>query len=215
MPKLYLIRHGQTFLNQLNRMQGWVDSLLSKRGIYQAKMLGQNLAKIHFKAIYSSDLGRARQTSQLISQEMAYQGPITYTSNLRETNFGSFDALPIKDVWNEITENTPFQNQNDIIADGGMKEVRTLMLEKDPKHWAESYQQVIGRWQKFLQEIGKMDFDDTDKILVITHGTFLRTVFEQYGANIMGNQNAPQNCSLNILNVKNGQLTMTAYNQQL
>ena len=39
MAKLYLVRHGETFLNKLGRMQGQIDSFLTLRGHAQALSL--------------------------------------------------------------------------------------------------------------------------------------------------------------------------------
>ena len=38
---LYLMRHGQTLFNQLERKQGWCDSPLTELGIKQAIMAGK------------------------------------------------------------------------------------------------------------------------------------------------------------------------------
>jgi 2,3-bisphosphoglycerate-dependent phosphoglycerate mutase len=37
MSRLYLIRHGQSVWNLQNRFTGWVDGLLSRKGVIEAQ----------------------------------------------------------------------------------------------------------------------------------------------------------------------------------
>ena len=61
-----LIRHGETEWNLSGRWQGHADSPLSSRGISQAKALGERIKTEEFDFFYSSDLGRAIHTSELV-----------------------------------------------------------------------------------------------------------------------------------------------------
>jgi len=63
---VYFVRHGQTYFNRYNRMQGWADSPLTEQGILDADKVGQRLAQIKFDQAYCSDTGRARSTARLI-----------------------------------------------------------------------------------------------------------------------------------------------------
>lgn len=67
-----LIRHGETEWNLSGRWQGHADSPLSPRGVAQAEALGQRMKGEQFDFYYSSDLGRAMHTSELVG------GPIGY-----------------------------------------------------------------------------------------------------------------------------------------
>ncbi|MDN6788089.1 MAG: histidine phosphatase family protein, partial [Lentilactobacillus parabuchneri] len=62
----YLVRHGQTYLNMYNKVQGWIDSPLTEKGIQDAKSAGKRLSKINFAASFTSDSGRAIDTGKLI-----------------------------------------------------------------------------------------------------------------------------------------------------
>lgn len=64
---LYLVRHGQTKLNAAGRLQGIYDSELTHTGVRSAQRLARMLADVHFDAAYVSDLGRAQQTSRIIT----------------------------------------------------------------------------------------------------------------------------------------------------
>lgn len=63
--KLYLVRHGETYFNTCQKIQGWSDSLLTKAGVNQAAILGDGLKNLPFSKVYSSDLGRAKGTALL------------------------------------------------------------------------------------------------------------------------------------------------------
>lgn len=64
--EIYLIRHGETMFNQLNKVQGWADSPLTVKGINDLRVTASNLSQIHFDRMYSSDLKRAIDTVHLI-----------------------------------------------------------------------------------------------------------------------------------------------------
>ena len=60
MITFYIVRHGQSLLNQLDRAQGWADSPLTVLGEQTARELGQVLSPVIFRAAYISDTDRIR-----------------------------------------------------------------------------------------------------------------------------------------------------------
>ena len=71
MGKLILVRHGHTPLNGAGgdeRLRGWLDIPLDEQGLQEAVETAQRIAHYPVTAIYSSDLRRARQTSQILSK---------------------------------------------------------------------------------------------------------------------------------------------------
>nr|WP_139124500.1 histidine phosphatase family protein [Enterococcus termitis] len=88
---LYLMRHGQTLFNQLNKVQGACDSPLTELGIYQANAAKQYFerAKISFDRAYSSTQERACDTLELVTS-LPYQR----LKGLKEMNFGYYEAQP-------------------------------------------------------------------------------------------------------------------------
>ena len=66
MVSFYIVRHGQTLLNSLDRAQGWADSPLTDEGKQTAVELGHELKDIDFNAVYTSDMLRAVQTAELV-----------------------------------------------------------------------------------------------------------------------------------------------------
>lgn len=64
---LYIVRHGQTNWNTLNKRQGHTNIPLNETGIKQAKKLKDELKNIKFDYVISSPLDRAIQTAKIIS----------------------------------------------------------------------------------------------------------------------------------------------------
>src|SRR5437762_12946986 len=62
--EVLIVRHGQTEWNIKGIRQCNLDRRLTEKRMAQAKALAQRLAREHFTALYSSDLGRAVQTAE-------------------------------------------------------------------------------------------------------------------------------------------------------
>jgi len=88
---LYLIRHGQTATNCAQIIQGWDSEPLNARGRRQAELTGARLAGAGIDALYSSPLGRARETAEIIGQALSLR-PIV-VAGLREMDTGKASGL--------------------------------------------------------------------------------------------------------------------------
>lgn len=97
MADLYLVRHGQTELNVQNILQGWHDSPLTARGREQAlaTRAAFEARGISFDHAYSSPLGRARHTAELIVGEGL---PIELVDDLREWHLGSLEGTSNREM---------------------------------------------------------------------------------------------------------------------
>ncbi|CAH2213724.1 histidine phosphatase family protein [Tepidibacter aestuarii] len=96
MNRFFIIRHGETFWNIDGRTQGHGDSKLTENGIEQAQKLAEKLSKYNIDYIYSSDLGRTIQTSEIISNTLSKK--VEYKESLREINFGDWEGLTIEEI---------------------------------------------------------------------------------------------------------------------
>ena len=90
MTRLILIRHGETDWNTTGRWQGQTDVPLNERGRQQARQLVADLAGMQIDAIYSSDLGRARDTAAPLSQAAGL--PVIVDARLREIHQGEWQG---------------------------------------------------------------------------------------------------------------------------
>jgi 2,3-bisphosphoglycerate-dependent phosphoglycerate mutase len=95
---LTLVRHGETAWNAQSRLQGQTDIPLSDTGRAQARQLGNYWAQQEqspiFTACYTSDLGRAEETAQIVLGALPLPIPTQQTdTRLRERNFGVWEGL--------------------------------------------------------------------------------------------------------------------------
>ena len=92
---LTIIRHGETEWNRAGIQQGHLDSPLTRRGLAQAEALAGHLQGLRFDAIYSSDLGRALSTANIIAARINLKP--TARTCLRERNLGIMQGLTIEE----------------------------------------------------------------------------------------------------------------------
>jgi 2,3-bisphosphoglycerate-dependent phosphoglycerate mutase len=96
MPKLILIRHGQSQWNLENRFTGWWDVDVTKLGISEAKAAGQLMkAKgIAPDICFTSVQSRAIKTLHLALEEMGRLWvPVTKDWRLNERHYGGLTGL--------------------------------------------------------------------------------------------------------------------------
>ena len=102
--KIWVARHGQTDLNHAKRMQGRTDAPLNRKGIAQAKQSRQNIGEVHFDAVYSRPLQRAKLTGSIIGNVDISE--VIVDDRLIETDFGRYEkskyylmGLPMISYW--------------------------------------------------------------------------------------------------------------------
>ena len=94
--RLFIARHGQTFENVNHIIQGWTFGTLTDEGLHQAVKLAVRLQSETFSAIYSSDLDRARKTSEEIGK--FHDVEIQFSTALRERCFGVFEGKSVEEL---------------------------------------------------------------------------------------------------------------------
>lgn len=97
---LYLVRHGQTDWNVSRTIQGQKDIPLNKVGESQAAALSDKLKSIHFDALFSSDLLRAKRTAEILNLER--QLAHVTTNALRERYFGAYEGKKMDDSFSKL-----------------------------------------------------------------------------------------------------------------
>ena len=96
MPKLVLLRHGESLWNNENRFTGWTDIDLSTKGIEEAKKAGLLLENkgFVFDAAYTSFLKRAIKTLYIVLDELGLMWIPVYKSwRLNERHYGALQGL--------------------------------------------------------------------------------------------------------------------------
>ena len=100
----YFVRHGESEGNAARVFTGQTDSPLTPRGRMQAAAVAEELAKIKFDRIVSSDLSRTRDTADVIAKRQGKR--VEIVPELREINVGdrtgrSFDETAALPGWND------------------------------------------------------------------------------------------------------------------
>ncbi|AQR60280.1 phosphoglyceromutase [Brevundimonas sp. LM2] len=96
MPRLILLRHGQSQWNLENRFTGWVDVDLTAEGEAQARHAGELIAQAGFKpaVMFTSVLTRAKRTGALALQTAGLTDvPVVADWRLNERHYGGLTGL--------------------------------------------------------------------------------------------------------------------------
>lgn len=92
MRRILLARHGQTAWNALGKLQGHTDIALDDTGRDQARALAAAILSSGVRTVWTSDLGRARETGEIVAAVLGLPAPRT-EPELRERRFGVFEGL--------------------------------------------------------------------------------------------------------------------------
>jgi probable phosphoglycerate mutase len=99
-PKLHLIRHGETDWNRDGRIQGHSDPPLSDAGREQSRVLAETLAAESIGELWSSDLRRALETAERLAARLGLD--IRVSPALRERSFGVNEGRVAAEVAAEL-----------------------------------------------------------------------------------------------------------------
>ncbi|MFV0393455.1 MAG: histidine phosphatase family protein [Coprobacillaceae bacterium] len=213
---IYLVRHGKTWFNTTNQVQGFCDSPLTEVGEEQAEMVGEGLKDISFIGAYSSDLGRQRSTANLILSKNSNKVPnITEIIGFREKNFDSFEGRSNDEMNIDIAKSLGVDYPEDgeelwafLKETLGEEGLVDKTAEVDPMQEAENWEEVVTRGKGAIEEV----VNDAIKkgggnVLVVSSGGIIPVILESV---IPGQYNGEKigNCSVTIITYKNGEYTL-------
>ena len=178
--RLILVRHSTCEGN--GRFQGQRDVPLTAVGRKQITGLARRLAPYPIRAIYSSDLLRARQTADPVAEKLGL--PVDTRAGLREMDFGCWQGLS----WRQITRRFP----------------------KDASSWVQRFpHHAIAGAERFSDFKKRVD-GEVNRIvrankrrcvLVVTHGGVIRIILA--GALGIPDRNliqlAQDHCAVNVI----------------
>ncbi|HHG3339262.1 histidine phosphatase family protein [Vibrio parahaemolyticus] len=104
--RIFVLRHGETEFNADKKLQGHCNSSLTSKGSDQARRVGTTLKQYvenrPFR-VYSSTLGRALQTSQIVCEELNYSYEnLNKEPRLKEFSLGEWEQRTIPSLEQEI-----------------------------------------------------------------------------------------------------------------
>lgn len=166
-----LIRHGTTEWNIAGRMQGKMDTELAEIGVKQAERLANRLKLESWYWLMASDLIRAKQTAQTISDVTGIPF-LGVDARLRERHFGLLEGTTLEDRLTRFGESWREQD---------------LGLESD--------EDLLQRWISFF-EVLEQDHRGK-RILLVSHGGYIAPVLEHImGESVVSHLN---NTSITVL----------------
>lgn len=204
MVRFYIVRHGQTRLNSLDRAQGWTDSPLTEAGKQMAADIGHKLNGIDFNAAYTSDMLRAVQTAELILKAGGKNGvPIKKDVRLREWCLGNMEAennaVFIKNVADWLG-GTSFAELNERLPD-----VADAIYEHDTTGMAEPFRTIEERLKAAFADIVRgYGMEENTNILVVTHAFAIKTIFHLFAPEQLSKVGKVKNASVSRLVFENG-----------
>ena len=204
MVRFYIVRHGQTLLNSLDRAQGWADSPLTEAGKQMAADIGQKLKGIDFDAAYASDMLRAVQTAELVLEAGGKSGvPIEKDARLREWCLGCMEAenngVFIKKVSDWLGGITSFAELNQRLPD-----VADTIYD-DTTGMAEPFQAIEERLKAaFMDTAQRHGMEESSNILIVTHALAIKTIIHLFAPEQLGKLGEVKNASVSRLVFKNG-----------
>jgi len=204
MVRFYIVRHGQTLLNSLDRAQGWADSPLTGAGKQMAADIGQKLKGIDFDAVYTSDMLRAVQTAEMILEAGGKSDvPIEKDARLREWCLGCMEAennaVFVKNVSDWLGGITSFAELNERLSD-----VAAAIYEHDTTGMAEPFQTIEERLKAtFVDIVQRHGMEENTNILIVTHAFAIKTIFHLFAPKQLGKVGKVKNASVSRLVFEN------------
>lgn len=213
---VYLARHGRTWLNTVDRVQGWSDSPLTADGMDIAGRVGKNLAAeigtIH--AAYCADMVRHFQTAQLMLKGARSRLEPRRDQRLREVAFGAFEGAKNEEMWNDaVLPKVGFASIPDALAAGyTMTELVDVIptVNPDPSLLAETSAVVAARMRAALNAIAaSVPPRANANALVVSSGLSITCLLAALGTPV----NVPiANGAIAVLTVRKGVWTVLRYN---
>ncbi|KAG7191492.1 Phosphoglycerate mutase [Scheffersomyces spartinae] len=189
MPKLILVRHGQSTWNEKNLFTGWVDVRLSAIGEKEANRAGELIkeAGIQVDQLYTSKLSRAIQTANIaLSAADQLYVPVKRSWRLNERHYG---ALQGKDkaqtleqygaekfqIWRRSFDvpPPPIEDDSEFTQVG---DVRYNNIDPNVIPKSESLALVIDRMLPYWQDEIAKDLLEGKTVMVAAHGNSLRAL---------------------------------------
>ncbi len=164
---LVLVRHGQSEWNKKNLFTGWKDPDLTDKGVAEAIDAGKRLKAegLEFDIAYTSNLGRAQRTLNLMLTELDQDGLKTIKDQaLNERDYGDLAGL----------------NKDDAREKWGEAQVHIWRRSYDiPPPGGESLKDTRDRVLPYYNEVIWPDYKSGKNIIVAAHGNSLRALVMQ------------------------------------
>jgi broad specificity phosphatase PhoE len=194
-PRLVLVRHGESEWNVARRIQGQAGPGLTSRGEEQAERTALVVADAYPDAyLASSDLARCEETARPLMRELGIE-PV-YDRGLRERDFGSWTGR----LGSEVAETEGdrwlrWRDGHDVVAEVGGEDSPTLVAR------------VLTAAQRLLDEASGRP------LVCVTHGGPIWHGTQDLLGVRDGVLAGVANCSITELDLEDDRFRLVAWNQ--
>jgi len=189
MPRLVLLRHGQSTWNQENRFTGWTDVDLSELGRTEARAAGQLLREAGdvFDIAYTSVLKRAIRTCWMVLDELDQMWiPVENSWRLNERHYGALQGLNKAEtaarhgdaqthLWRRSYDVPPPPLARDDPRHPA-HDPRYASLRPDDKPATESLKDTVARFLPFWNGTIAPAIQGGRRVIIVAHGNSLRAL---------------------------------------
>ncbi len=186
-----MIRHGATDWNVKQRYCGFIDIVLNRKGIAQAKRLRRRLKNEAVDKVYSSDRKRAIQTAGIV-----FKGyDIEKIPDLREMHFGIFEGLTYKQIMKKFPDTYKKWIENPFETVIPCGESLTILKKR-----------VVKAFKKIILR------HPNQTVAVVCHGGAISTFINHILKSKDFWKHIPQSASLTLLELKNNKFKINLLN---
>ncbi|MBE6476681.1 MAG: histidine phosphatase family protein [Propionibacteriaceae bacterium] len=189
--EIYLVRHGETWFNKLDRVQGWCGTPLTPRGFAVAQAIGRAFASagIDFTAAYCGDMLRHHETmTSLLAGMGSTLQPIS-RFGLREMSFGAWEGMPNKLMWEAAFRELGVASVQEALDAGHtLLDIYDVFSRTNPDtdYPSDNVRQAADRALATLDEIAEAQASpgDTPRVLVVSSGVTIACIVDRLGAEL-------------------------------
>lgn len=186
----YLMRHGETYWNEMRRMQGQVNIPLNERGKAQAREAAERLKGVPFDICYSSPLSRAYDTAREVLKGRAV--PIIEEPLLIEQGYGLSEGASQIGFHDPTSPLYGYEDKPEIYK---------------PDIGAESFEELMERGNQIIRKHMLPAEKKYKRVLMVAHGAILCSItgiIKEIPLSCFWESILP-NCAVRIFRLENGQ----------
>jgi 2,3-bisphosphoglycerate-dependent phosphoglycerate mutase len=192
MPRIVLLRHGESEWNLTNLFSGWVDVDLTDTGVKEARSAGALLKAegFTFDVVYTSVLKRAIRTMWLVLDEMDLMWlPVHRSWRLNERHYGALQGLNKAEtaaehgeeqvlIWRRSYDVPPPALTEDDERHPG-RDPRYAGLSRAELPLSESLKDTAARFIPHWENVIAPDIRADKRVLIVAHGNSLRALVQR------------------------------------
>lgn len=189
--RVIIVRHGQSTYNAQKIIQGRCDkSVLTDKGIADARLVGKALSQIPLDAFYCSPLQRAKKTAEIVRENLTDPPTLQPTKHLMEIDLPLWEEMKKDEVSSKFADDYRHWKNNP-------QDFKMTLAEGEEHYPVRSlYQQARNFWQETISQ------HRGQTILIVAHNGINRClIMSAVGIGVDRYHSIQQsNCCINILN---------------